>query len=92
MVRAVAWLHGLDICSDGQSSSPPPTVFLAVAAAAAARRPRPVGEPAEPSVGMIVGRSGRHLPGGTAPNALLEPPAKQGERVRALNVPKRLLL
>lgn len=39
---------------------------------------------------MLVGLVGTS-PGGTAPNALLEPPAKQGERVRALNVPTGLL-
>jgi hypothetical protein len=90
--RAAAGLYGLDTCSDGWSSSPPPAAFRpgvpAAAAAAAARRPRPADEPAEPSVGVNVGRSGRAPPGGTA---VLKPPAGQGERMRALNVPTGLL-
>ena len=68
-----------------------PLLFLTVAAPAAARRPRPTGEPTEPTVGVNVGRSSRDPLGGGDPNAVLKPPAWQGEWVRALNASTGLL-
>ena len=55
-----AGFYGPDTCSDGWSSSPLPAAFLVVATVAAERRPKPTNEPAEPSVGVNIGRSSRH--------------------------------
>ena len=80
--RAAVGLYGPGACSDGWSSLPLLAAFLAAATAAAARRPKPADEPAEPPVGVNVGRSSRDPPGGTTPDAVLEPPARQGEQVK----------